>query len=129
MITEPWTNPEALPEQRIVVRVAAEIDLQTAPGFRQAVDDVPDTVHTLVIDLREVTFMACAGLPVLLAARGRFGARLLLRGPSASVTRLLVAVGLDGDLVLQSAAEPWAGIGVQCSGSDHRRWLTGGGGG
>lgn len=88
-----------------VVRVAGEIDLDTAGRFRRDVDAVPDLAPGLVIDLREVTFMSCAGLPVLLAAQQRFGARLQLLGPCPPVSRLLTHCELDAELVLVAVPE------------------------
>lgn len=101
----PSQHPSPRQDPCAVVRVAGEVDLDTADRFRRAVDDVPDGGTDLVIDLREVTFMSCAGLPVLLAAQQRFGPRVQFLGPCPAVSRLLTCSGLDAGLVLAAATE------------------------
>jgi anti-anti-sigma factor len=52
----------------------------------------------LVVDVRGVTFMDCAGVRVLLTARKQVeaaGGRLVLAGPSSAVSRLLELTGLS----------------------------------
>ena len=49
----------------------------------------------MVLDLSEVTYMDCAGLAPMLAARARLGDRFWLRGLQPPVTRLLQLAGLD----------------------------------
>lgn len=56
----------------LVVTVAGDLDLRTAPWLEQALrGDVP---AVLVVDLSEVTFLGAAGLRVLTEAAGRAGA-------------------------------------------------------
>ncbi|WP_052685546.1 STAS domain-containing protein [Lentzea aerocolonigenes] len=54
----------------IVVRVAGEIDLATAPAFEEfLLDQLAHTRAVLMVDLAEVDHIGSAGLGVLLAVR------------------------------------------------------------
>ncbi|MGW2648905.1 STAS domain-containing protein [Streptomyces sp. NPDC001393] len=104
--TEHRTAPEALAAHRVadgatVVVLHGEIDLLTAPALSRRLDALtacsrPD----LVLDLRPVTFIDCAGLGVLCRARNRTSARqgrLRLITESAGFRRILRVTGL-GDV-------------------------------
>ncbi|MFC8718522.1 STAS domain-containing protein [Kitasatospora sp. NPDC057198] len=93
--------------QRVVtthlVRAHGEIDADTAPRLRRQLLRGLAAHPEVVLDLSDVTFMDCAGLRVLVEARGladRKGGRLLLRGVGTPVARLLHLTGL------QSLADP-----------------------
>ncbi|MFD9114457.1 STAS domain-containing protein [Streptomyces bottropensis] len=83
-----------------VVTVRGEIDLLTTPGLAARLDRLtagpcPD----LVVDLRPVSFMDCAGLGVLCRARNRVSARhgrLRLVTDSTGFRRILRHVDLAG---------------------------------
>ena len=75
--------------------MTGEVDLATAPQLQlllQGADD--ETGCDVVLDLSEVTYMDCSGLPALLESRDRLGARFWLRGVRPPVTRLLELTGL-----------------------------------
>ncbi|MFE6520955.1 STAS domain-containing protein [Streptomyces sp. NPDC057794] len=83
-----------------VVTVSGEIDLRTAQALRERLDPLtagpcPD----LVLDLRAVSFIDCAGLGVLCRARNRVLARhgrLRLAGAGTFLRRVLRHAGLAG---------------------------------
>jgi anti-anti-sigma factor len=74
------------------VRVTGELDLATSPDFRQTVGEAQRAVRLVVLDLRELYFIDCSGVRVILDAAldsRRSGGRLLIvRGPS-QVDRVL----------------------------------------
>lgn len=81
----------------VVVAVAGEIDMRTAPQLGDALREaVGQTPATLIVDLSEVGFLASAGLGVLAAAHSDSPA-----GPSFRVVahgtalRPLQVTGLD----------------------------------
>ena len=80
-----------------VILVRGELDLATAPQLDAAVASCLDRGYTTVeVDLHDVTFMACAGLNVLLDRRARAaGARLAIIRPSPVVARLLTLAGVS----------------------------------
>jgi anti-anti-sigma factor len=53
------------------VRVAGELDIDTAPQLEQTLRKADVRARLIVIDLREVTFMDCSGLHVILGASMR----------------------------------------------------------
>lgn len=85
------------------VEASGELDMFTAPMLDEAITRLrQDGFGTAVIlDLRHLTFMDCAGLGVLVRHHGGLqadGGRLLLLHPSRAVTRLLTLTGMDAEL-------------------------------
>jgi anti-anti-sigma factor len=84
--------------------VAGELDLATSPRLREAVEVcLGESVRTLVIDLRDVTFIDSTGLRTLVFAKqlaDDLGAGLLLGSPSDAVMQLLKLVGLENQFVI-----------------------------
>jgi anti-sigma B factor antagonist len=83
----------------VTLRVAGEIDLDTAPQLREAaLEAFRHHGTTLRLDLRGVSFMDSTGIEVLLATRRRAaleGGSLTLHRPSRAVLRVLEVAGLD----------------------------------
>lgn len=75
-----------------VLRLGGELDLATAPGLRQRLATLPDTVETVDVQTAGLTFLDLAGLDVLLGLSTRLragGGALVVRAPSPPVRRLL----------------------------------------
>ncbi|MGW7820520.1 STAS domain-containing protein [Streptomyces puniciscabiei] len=102
---EHHTAPEVLAPARVagaatVVSLHGEMDVLTVPALSRRLDALtacpqPD----LVLDLRPVTFIDCAGLGALCRARNRTLARrgrLRLIAESAGFRRILRVTGLGG---------------------------------
>jgi len=90
----------------VVVRVAGEIDMSTAPRFEAVVHAAGDTAAVLVLDVSDVSYMDSSGLRVLMTvnrARGE-GGRIHLRGASTQLRRLLAITGIDRDVILDEVA-------------------------
>lgn len=88
-----------------VVRPSGDIDFDTAPALERALADALRSHREVVLDLSEVTFMDCAGLNVIVAARNQadlHGRRLVLRGVGHRVVRLLKLTGLHRHLTVGS---------------------------
>ena len=71
---------------RVIVRLAGELDLVEAPAVATTITELLDVgFQRIIVDLRSVSFIDSAGLRTLLASRGRCheqGAVLaLVRGP------------------------------------------------
>ena len=65
--------------------VAGDIDISVADRLEAAVDDAIANDGHLELDLRDTTFMDCAGLAVLVAAYQRLGRNqeaIVIREPS-----------------------------------------------
>jgi anti-sigma B factor antagonist len=82
-----------------VLVVAGEIDVFTAPLFKQAIVNVVAAGHRhLFIDMREVTFMDSSGFGALLGATKRLrpeGGSLNLIGCNRTIQRMLHLTRLD----------------------------------
>ncbi|QTE02426.1 STAS domain-containing protein [Streptomyces cyanogenus] len=81
-----------------VVELYGEIDILTAPSVMSCLDDLTACARPdLVVDLRAVSFIDCAGLGLLCRARSRVrerGGRLRLVSGSLRLLRIMNAVGL-----------------------------------
>ncbi|MGW2491959.1 STAS domain-containing protein [Streptomyces sp. NPDC001606] len=90
-----------VPDAATVLPLHGEIDVATAPGLVRRLDVLTDRPHPdLVLDLRPVAFIDCAGLGVLCRVRNRVLARrgrLRLVADSAGFRRMLRLTGL-GDV-------------------------------
>jgi anti-anti-sigma factor len=78
------------------VHVAGEVDLATSPELEQTLREAQGYARLVVLDLRELTFMDCCGVHVILdAARDARQAerRLVLVRGRANVDRVLTLTG------------------------------------
>ena len=91
------------PDGMALVRVAGEIDFNTAPKLSVAVDDaLNEGACSIFIDLAEVTFFGSAGAMELLVARRdcqRRGAEFVLLRPSRPALRVLAFTDLVRPLI------------------------------
>jgi anti-anti-sigma factor len=83
----------------IVVAPAGEIDLATVDELQAAIDAAATDADSVVLDLREVTFIDSAGLRLVLQSSRAIGAFGVVRGPR-EVQRVFDLVGLDGRLTM-----------------------------
>ncbi|MCW3003353.1 MAG: hypothetical protein JWQ20_2651 [Conexibacter sp.] len=82
----------------VVVRLSGELDLAAADRLRTVLDGARPPVGRLVLDLRDLTFMDCAGIGVLVDERERAEAgahSVTVSGASGEVAELLALTGLD----------------------------------
>jgi anti-anti-sigma factor len=87
----------------VIVILAGEIDVETAEGLRDTLDDLSRGTHDVVLDMHQVEFMDSSGLGLLLAARKR--GRFTLRGLSDRALRLFQMTGLYEVFDIQSDPE------------------------
>jgi anti-sigma B factor antagonist len=96
--------------ERVVVRLAGELDLAAAPVAAASVDELLDAGRgPIVVDLRPLRFLDSAGVHTLLsaqrAAQRRRCALSLLRGP-AHVHRVFEATGTEPLLAFDAPEGP-----------------------
>ncbi len=81
------------------IEMSGELDMCTAPMLDEAIGRLRHDGFgaTVVLDLRQVTFIDCAGLGVLIRQHGELrdeAGRLVLMHPSRVVRRLLALAGM-----------------------------------
>jgi anti-sigma B factor antagonist len=59
----------------LIVEVAGEVDMLTAPALSKAIDEVPEGTAWVVVDLSEITFLDSSGLNALVQGRRALDAR------------------------------------------------------
>src|SRR5215467_5980592 len=105
----------------VAVSVAGEIDMATAAQFREQLASViSGGAQRVVVDLARVTFMASAGVAVLMGTHrvlaGQSGS-LVLASPSPAAGRVLSLAGVDQVIPVTGsvadAAARWASEGVE----------------
>ncbi|MEU4579412.1 MULTISPECIES: STAS domain-containing protein [Nonomuraea] len=97
----------------VVVAVAGELDLFTAPFLRDEVRDaIKQDSARLVLDLQQLSFMDSSGLSVLIEAwrlaTGE-GGGVSLAAPQAPVARILRTTGLDRRIKVYSDVDSAVG--------------------
>lgn len=98
----------------IVVAAGGEIDLATSPRLREALLDPQAQAATVVLDLREVTFIDSSGLGVIVGQQKRAQEHneqfAVAVGGAAAVQRILELSGLVKVLdIISDPAERLAG--------------------
>jgi len=97
-----------------VMTVVGELDIATAPGLAQALMDFASGGARVLLDLRQLTFLDCRGLSVLLAARQRFvasGGDLVLVEVRGVARRVVDLTGSAAALGLAPADTPDRAVG------------------
>ena len=102
---EPELDPSRLSvdvareEALVSLALRGELDLETAPQFREHLSDVEEDTMTLLVDLRNVTSPDPCGIGELVGAHQRTrhdGRRLVVvRSEGTRIHRLLRVAGLD----------------------------------
>jgi anti-anti-sigma factor len=93
--TSAATTATTIEPGAVIRRPAGVLDAHTVCAFRSLLADVDGSV---IVDLRDVTFIdsACLGVLVSLIRRlSRTGATVTLRSPRRPIARVLHVVGLD----------------------------------
>jgi anti-anti-sigma factor len=98
---------------RATIQIGGEIDLATCPRLQAVLVELVDRgCHQLIVDLEQVSFLDCAGIGVLVAARRRVqahGGSLRLVSPRPFVWRVLALTGMTTVLPIDtSLGEPLA---------------------
>ncbi len=92
-----------------VIAVTGEIDLFTAPEFKQRMSALIDAGRSrLVVDLSETTFIDSSSLGVLIGAHRRLklrGGALLVVSDTEAITKTFKITGLDGVFTLTSSVD------------------------
>jgi len=92
-----------------VVAVSGEIDLFTAPEFKQRMSDLIDAGRSrVVVDLSETTFVDSSSLGVLIGAHRRLklrGGTLLVVCDNEAIGKTFKITGLDGVFTLAPTVE------------------------
>jgi anti-sigma B factor antagonist len=95
-------------DQLVVLTVRGELDALTAPQLTAAVDEaLADSPVGVLIDLSAVSFLAAAGLGVLLNTHAQMApnATFGVIAGSAAASRPITVLGLDDVLALYPTAE------------------------
>lgn len=98
----------------LVVRLSGELDLGTAPEFRAKVEEELDArpdITSMLLVLRDVTFIDSSGLGVILGRYKRLrahGGRLIAVSPSPQVRKVFELSGLISIIpVCETEDEAW----------------------
>jgi anti-sigma B factor antagonist len=92
-----------------VVAVTGEVDLFTAPEFKQRVSaPIGAGVERLIVDLTQATFIDSSSLGVLIGAQRRLqsrGGRMVIACDTDAIVKAFRITGLDGVFTLVASVE------------------------
>jgi RND superfamily putative drug exporter len=95
-------------DDRVSLALRGELDLATAPQFAEQLADAEPGTETLLVDLRDVTFMDSSGIGELVGAHQRArraGRRLVVvRGEGTTIAEVLHTSALDK--AVETTADP-----------------------
>ena len=94
---QPFSLDVSVKARTATIRLAGEVDLYTGPELNAVIEDLVGggDVGTVVVDMRDVTFLDSTGLRILLAAHQAEGYDLaVVQGPRA-VVKAFEVTGLD----------------------------------
>jgi anti-anti-sigma factor len=95
-------------DARVSLALHGELDLETAPQFRERLSDAESVAETVVIDLRGVTFMDSCGIGELVGAQQRAhreGRRLVVvKSEGTQIDEVLHIAALDK--ALETTSDP-----------------------
>jgi anti-anti-sigma factor len=80
------------------IKLSGELDASTASQFHDKLDEVArSTVQTLILQADELSYIASAGLRVLVFARQKLGedVHIVITGAADAVARTIRMAGLD----------------------------------
>jgi anti-sigma B factor antagonist len=94
-----------------VVAVGGELDLDTAPLVERTLSELIDdqSCRSILIDLRDLTFVGSTGLCLLLNAQAHVqsrGGEMVLAHPSSAVMRILEIAGLVSTFTIRREVAP-----------------------
>lgn len=99
----------------LVVGIFGELDLNTAPSFRSAVEEQLDTnpdITDILLMMQGVTFIDSSGLGVILGRYKRLrphGGNVIVAAPSSQARRALELSGLAGVIpICDTEDDAWA---------------------
>ena len=102
-----------------VVSVSGEVDLFTAPTFKQRVmAPIAAGVEHVVVDLTEATFVDSSSLGVLIGAHRRLksrGGRLVVACNNEAIVKTFRITGLDGVFRLVDSVQAALGEGAEAA--------------
>jgi anti-anti-sigma factor len=103
------------------IGIRGELDLASAPEFKQTLNEALEHALLVIIDLRELTFMDSTGLHAIIDADARAlrsGRRVVLIRGSGQVDRLFKLVGVTDQLrMVDFTADPPAAHSFPTSGA------------
>jgi anti-sigma B factor antagonist len=99
LAVESTTNPDG----SATLTVAGEIDLASAPRFRQALDDAANTHSAIEIDLRDVTYFDSAGVDALFTYATKHRIKLTI-GDNRTLAAVIKVSGLDQVVTLRNGS-------------------------
>jgi anti-sigma B factor antagonist len=102
-----------------VVAIAGEIDLFTAPEFKQRVSAPIDAGRThVIVDLTETTFIDSSSLGALIGAHRRLqqrGGRLVVACDNDAIVKTFRITGLDGVFTIVNSVQTALGEDVEAA--------------
>lgn len=104
-----------------ILTIVGEVDLETAPAFRDAMARCFSDAQRIVVDARAVTFLDMTGADLLAAAANRAARenRRFILMPSPTIRHVLALIDLDVDHALPFDAPDGRYVSTMCRLAHH----------
>ncbi len=88
----------------LTLEVSGRLDAVTAPEFEKTVHDAAEGVQKLIVDLKELSYIASAGLRSLMVAQKKMNQKngqMVIRNVQPQVTEIFEMTGFDEFLTIE----------------------------
>ena len=91
--------------KEFVIAIKGEIDVYSAPGFKESLtESINDVDHDIILDCSELSYIDSMGLGILVGALKRVkekGKNIIIRNPKSTVRKLFKITGLDKAFIIE----------------------------
>lgn len=98
-------NTETSDSNRYVISVKGEIDIYSAPGFKESlIQSISDVSKDIVLECSDLAYIDSMGLGILVGVLKRVkekGNNMIIRNPRKTVRKLFKITGLDKAFIIE----------------------------
>lgn len=92
-------------DKSFVIAIKGEIDIYSAPGFKQSLtESIKDVDGDIILDCTDLSYIDSMGLGILVGALKRVrekGHNIIIRHPKNTVRKLFKITGLDKAFIIE----------------------------
>lgn len=100
-------NVESIDDRNLVISLEGEIDIYTAPDFKdELINHIDGVERELILECSDLTYIDSTGLGILVGALKRIkehNHNIVIRKPKSTVRKLFKITGLDKVFIIEEA--------------------------
>ncbi len=97
-------HTEQIDTATTALHLEGRLDTTTFPALESALQEIPETVLTVILDFAQLTYISSAGLRTILSTQKKMNARhgsLILRHVSENIMEVFELTGFDSFLTIE----------------------------